>query len=163
MIDPITNNNFIMATISLLHLSARQPLRRLTHIPRYTSTPTRTFTRTALARLPRKNSQDKDSIDASPTEYSKSGTDADTAHKSSAFDPSTTDPAAEKKDAEVGSSIFSTLPLAPFFGEASADGSGVVALEKDAVVVVEQKKGEVDVEEKKKAANAYSLNEGKRT
>jgi len=60
----------------------------------------RAFTQTSLARYPRKDSQDKDSIDPSPTEYSKSGTDADSAHKSSAFDPSQTKPETEKNSSE---------------------------------------------------------------
>jgi len=89
-----------MAPTSLIRLATRQSLRRITQSPRYISTPVRTFTQTPLARYPRKDSQDKDSIDASATEYSKSGTDDSAAHKSSAFDPSDTDPQSEKDNAE---------------------------------------------------------------
>ncbi|KAL8666927.1 MAG: hypothetical protein Q9202_001167 [Teloschistes flavicans] len=50
---------------------------------------------------PRKDSQDKDSINTEATEYSKSGTDdASARHDDTAFDPSTTDPH-EQKD-QVG-------------------------------------------------------------
>jgi len=90
-----------MAPISLLRLSTRQCLSRISqkhHV--YTSTSVRTFTQTPLTRYPRKGSQDKDSIDRTATEYSKTGSDDSTAQMDAAFDPSNTDPQAEKNDSE---------------------------------------------------------------
>lgn len=47
--------------------------------------------------LPRKDSQDRESIDRESTEYSKSGTDDEAAGlNEAAFDPNTTEPGAEK-------------------------------------------------------------------
>jgi hypothetical protein len=100
----------------------------------------RAFTQTPLAQYPRKDSQDKDSIDATPTEYSKSGTDADSAHSSTAFDPSQTKPETEKNSSEVGF----TLPLAPFFGQSLEEGTE----ESNVMIEVE------DVEASRKAQKA---------
>lgn len=56
---------------------------------------------------PRKDSQDKDSINTEATEYSKSGTDdASAKQEEAAFDPSTTDPKEEKKVAGEGQVSF---------------------------------------------------------
>ncbi|CZS92801.1 uncharacterized protein RAG0_03305 [Rhynchosporium agropyri] len=61
------------------------------------------FSQSTIRAYPRKNSQDKDSIDTEATEYSKSGTDDGAARQNeAAFDPSTTDPAEEKKIAGEG-------------------------------------------------------------
>ncbi|PQE33726.1 hypothetical protein CJF32_00009107 [Rutstroemia sp. NJR-2017a WRK4] len=63
----------------------------------------RTLTRTPALLLPRKGAQDKDSIDRSPTEYTRSGTDDGAAsEQKAAFDPSTTSPEAEKEEAGKG-------------------------------------------------------------
>lgn len=60
----------------------------------------RQFSRLTWLALPRKDSQDRDSIDRESTEYSKSGTDDEAAGlDQAAFDPNTTEPGAEKKAA----------------------------------------------------------------
>ncbi len=60
-------------------------------------------TRTAW---PRKDSQDKDSINREATEYSKSGTDDSTAaQEEAAFDPNITSPDAEQKKAGEGMGV----------------------------------------------------------
>ncbi|KAJ8063097.1 hypothetical protein OCU04_008340 [Sclerotinia nivalis] len=64
---------------------------------------TRPFTSTPTPQIPRKDSQQKDSINTSPTEYSKSGTDDAAAGKqSAAFDPNITNPESEKDQAGKG-------------------------------------------------------------
>ncbi|KAF5870483.1 uncharacterized protein Bfra_009871 [Botrytis fragariae] len=69
------------------------------HIPNTT----RTFISTPISLLPRKDSQHKDSIDTTPTEYSKSGSDdAAAREESAAFDPSITSPESEKSEAGKG-------------------------------------------------------------
>lgn len=60
----------------------------------------RQFSRLTWLALPRKDSQDRDSIDRESAEYSKSGTDDEAAGlDQAAFDPNTTEPGAEKKAA----------------------------------------------------------------
>lgn len=60
----------------------------------------RHFSRLTWLALPRKDSQDRDSIDRESTEYSKSGTDDEAAGlDQAAFDPNTTEPGAEKNAA----------------------------------------------------------------
>jgi len=67
------------------------------------TTPYRTFTTTPSALLPRKGSQDRESIDTEPTEYSKSGTDSESAaQEEAAFDPNNTKPETEKDVAGQG-------------------------------------------------------------
>jgi hypothetical protein len=57
--------------------------------------------------LPRKGSQDKDSINTDATEYSKSGTDDDAAkNEQAAFDPSQTAPGEEKEKAGEGNEVW---------------------------------------------------------
>ncbi|KAF7890807.1 uncharacterized protein EAF01_010616 [Botrytis porri] len=64
---------------------------------------TRSFTNTPTLLLPRKDSQHKDSIDTTATEYSKSGSDDAAAREgSAAFDPSITSPESEKSEAGKG-------------------------------------------------------------
>ncbi|KAL8922419.1 MAG: hypothetical protein Q9172_003575 [Xanthocarpia lactea] len=68
------------------------------------STPTniRLLSQTPSLTYPRKDNQDKDSINREATEYSKSGTDdASALQEDTAFDPSVTEPG-EQKD-KVGS------------------------------------------------------------
>lgn len=61
----------------------------------------------SLLRLPRKDSQDKDSINTDATEYSKSGTDDDAArNEKAAFDPSQTAPGEEKDKAGEGNEVY---------------------------------------------------------
>ena len=63
----------------------------------------RPFHAAPATRFPRKDSQHKDSINTEATEYSKSGTDdAAARQEEAAFDPSQTDPGAEKQTAGEG-------------------------------------------------------------
>lgn len=63
----------------------------------------RPFSHSTGLAYPRKGSQDKDSIQAEATEYSKSGTDDEAARQeSAAFDPSKTSPEDEKNTAGEG-------------------------------------------------------------
>ena len=56
--------------------------------------------------MPRKESQDKDSIDTEATEYTKSGTDDEVARQAdAAFDSSITSPEAEKAKAGEGNQV----------------------------------------------------------
>jgi len=88
----------------ILSLTTRQYLR--TQAPRLIRTSpasVRPFSRTTATTYPRKGSEDKDSINTEATEYSKSGTDdASAKQEEAAFDPSTTDPNAEKNVAGEG-------------------------------------------------------------
>ena len=62
---------------------------------------------TRVASYPRKGSQDKDSIDREPNEYSKSGTDEETAEQEqAAFDPNITDPHKEQSKAGEGKKVI---------------------------------------------------------
>lgn len=57
----------------------------------------RMFSESMRVKLPRKDSQDKDSINTEATEYSKSGTDdASARHSDTAFDPDVTGPGEQK-------------------------------------------------------------------
>jgi len=92
-----------MAPLNLLRLSAR----RVTHQtrPLYPSLTLqiRPLHQTSLRGLPRKGSQDKDSIDTEATEYTKSGTDDEAAHQDeAAFDPNKTSPENMKEKAGEG-------------------------------------------------------------
>ncbi|KAI4225060.1 MAG: hypothetical protein L6R36_004187 [Xanthoria steineri] len=88
------------------HLSSTtcRPLVRTTFQRRTPSVPTfptplhsRPLSHTSSLRHPRKDSQDKDSINTEATEYSKSGTDdASARHEDTAFDPGVTDPGHQK-------------------------------------------------------------------
>ncbi|CAF9937411.1 MAG: hypothetical protein ALECFALPRED_007242 [Alectoria fallacina] len=63
----------------------------------------RQFSQTLSFALPRKDSQDKDSINTEATEYSKSATDDESARQEdAAFDPDITDPQQEKDKAGEG-------------------------------------------------------------
>jgi hypothetical protein len=90
-----------MSPTSILRLTARQslPLR-----PSPSSIRTlRPFSQTPLSRFPRKDSQDRESINTEATEYSKSGTDDGAAKQDgAAFDPNITDPKKEEKVAGEG-------------------------------------------------------------
>ncbi|KAI9673048.1 MAG: hypothetical protein M1817_003212 [Caeruleum heppii] len=87
---------------TLIRRPARLPLS-----PRPLSvSPLRPFSTTVPARLPRKDSQDKDSINTEATEYSKSGTDDQAAHEDqAAFDPNQTAPETEKQTADQESGV----------------------------------------------------------
>lgn len=70
----------------------------------------RNFSRLTWLALPRKDSQDRESIDRESTEYSKSGTDDEAAGlDQAAFDPNTTEPGAEKNAAGKVSNYTSTV------------------------------------------------------
>ncbi|KAF7941917.1 uncharacterized protein EAE97_006754 [Botrytis byssoidea] len=74
-----------------------------TLLSHHTPNTTRPFTNTPTSLLPRKDSQHKDSIDTTATEYSKSGSDdAAAREESAAFDPSITSPESEKSEAGKG-------------------------------------------------------------
>ncbi|OCK80922.1 hypothetical protein K432DRAFT_296693 [Lepidopterella palustris CBS 459.81] len=61
------------------------------------ATPCRPLHSTPGTFLPRKDTQDKDSLNPSSNEYSKSGSDDASASSDAAFDPSQTSPESEKK------------------------------------------------------------------
>jgi len=70
---------------------------------RVPQTSTRHFSQRCSSQYPRKDSQSKDSIDTTATEYSKSGTDDQSAqNEDAAFNPDITSPETEKKVAGKG-------------------------------------------------------------
>ncbi|KAI9847996.1 MAG: hypothetical protein M1838_000668 [Thelocarpon superellum] len=70
---------------------------------RATTSPQRGIHATSTVRWPRKDSQDKDSINTEATEYSKSSTDDQAAREGdAAFDPNRTDPQEELEKAGEG-------------------------------------------------------------
>ncbi|KAK6581343.1 hypothetical protein PZA11_006034 [Diplocarpon coronariae] len=92
-----------MSPNSILGAAARQCARhqRLTSKP--VPATSRMFSPSAIRGYPRKDSQDKESINTEATEYSKSGTDdAAARQEEAAYDPSTTDPQEERKIAGEG-------------------------------------------------------------
>ncbi|KAE8453439.1 hypothetical protein EG329_010300 [Mollisiaceae sp. DMI_Dod_QoI] len=93
-----------MSPTSILRLATRQCIR--TQAPRLirpSVSSIRPFSQILPATYPRKDSQDKDSINTEATEYSKSGTDDESARQEqAAFDGNTTDPGKEKDIAGEG-------------------------------------------------------------
>lgn len=76
-------------------LSAPRSLRKSPHLAR--------FSQSTRVNQPRKNSQDKDSIDTEANEYTKSGTDDGAARQEdAAFDPNLTKPDEEHSKAGEG-------------------------------------------------------------
>ncbi|TQN68426.1 hypothetical protein CSHISOI_07030 [Colletotrichum shisoi] len=67
-----------------------------------TPTATRAFTNAAARRYAYKDTQDRESLNPSGTEGTKSRRDSEVAHEKGAFDPSTTRPGAEKREADGG-------------------------------------------------------------
>ena len=68
--------------------------------------PLQCFSTKSLRLYPRKDSQDKDSINTEATEYSKSGTDDEAARREdAAFDPEITDPSQEMGKAGEGHQV----------------------------------------------------------
>ncbi|KAK6223643.1 hypothetical protein QIS74_03587 [Colletotrichum tabaci] len=63
---------------------------------------TRAFANAAARRYAYKDTQDRESLNPSGTEGTKSGRDSEVAHEKEAFDPSTTRPGAEKREADGG-------------------------------------------------------------
>ncbi|OHE90351.1 hypothetical protein CORC01_14353 [Colletotrichum orchidophilum] len=74
---------------------ARTPF-RATSIP-MTAT-RRTLTGSAARRLAYKDTQDRESLNPSSNEGTRTGRDSEVAHEKKAFDPSTTQPKGEKKE-----------------------------------------------------------------
>ncbi|KAL8643771.1 MAG: hypothetical protein Q9226_008134 [Calogaya cf. arnoldii] len=93
-----------MQRLSYLSTATCRPLLRASHKCRTPSVATsstplniRPLSQTTYFSYPRKDSQDKDSLQPEATEYSKSGTDdAAARQEDTAFDPGVTDPGAEK-------------------------------------------------------------------
>jgi len=96
---PITR----MAPLNMIRLMAERAVRQ----PAFpASIRLQRLHQTSLIRLPRIDSQDKDSINTEATEYSKSGTDDDAArNEKAAFDPSQTTPGEEKEKAGEGNEV----------------------------------------------------------
>jgi hypothetical protein len=69
----------------------------------------RPFTYSTRRNKSKENYMDKDSIDAEPSEYSKSGSDSGTASEQSAFDPDVTEPGQEKKNTEKSSKVCAAV------------------------------------------------------
>ena len=103
-------------TMQAIHRSIRPSpfYRPLLHPCHQRSTPSfpaavvggRSFHTTTRTAWSRKDSQDKDSINRESTEYSKSGTDDQTANEAdAAFDPNLTSPEAEEKKAGEGTAV----------------------------------------------------------
>ncbi|KAK1969361.1 hypothetical protein LZ32DRAFT_603531 [Colletotrichum eremochloae] len=67
------------------------------------ATRSRTFAGAAVRRLAYKDTQNRESLNPSGTEGTKTGRDSDVAHEDGAFDPSTTRPGSEKDEAGGGS------------------------------------------------------------
>ncbi|KAE9380232.1 hypothetical protein N431DRAFT_361686 [Stipitochalara longipes BDJ] len=112
-----------MPPISLLRLAVRQSL----HVRPFPSSirATRPFSHSPLSRFPRKDSQDRNSINTEATEYSKSGTDDGAAkQEEAAFDPDITDPAKEEERAGEGKGKGNPLDVSPANPEVSQQGGG---------------------------------------
>lgn len=99
-----------------------QATRQYGRLDRFPSPYQRSFSQIASSRLPRKGSQDRNSIDTEATEYSKSGTDDQAARQEdAAFDPSKTTPEEAKEKAGEGTGVrLLYIPyLPPFSGKDS--------------------------------------------
>ncbi|KAF2804642.1 uncharacterized protein BDZ99DRAFT_451766 [Mytilinidion resinicola] len=68
---------------------------------------------TPIRAFPRKDDQDRESLNPQSTEYSKSGSDDAAAGGEAAFDPSTTSPEAEKESGEKEAGKHSALNVSP--------------------------------------------------
>lgn len=85
----------------------------------------RSFSQTPFSRFPRKDSQDRTSINTEATEYSKSGTDDGAAkQEEAAFDPDITDPKKEETVAGEGQGSGNPLDVSPANPEVSKQGRG---------------------------------------
>lgn len=84
----------------------------------------RQFSQTLSFALPRKDSQDKDSINTEATEYSKSATDDEGARQEdAAFDPDITDPQEQKDKAGEGTGKGTVSISSPHAGWSSLGSS----------------------------------------
>ncbi|RDW75061.1 hypothetical protein BP6252_06203 [Coleophoma cylindrospora] len=112
--------NFVHLTTRSLRLRATVPKRAITSpiLPLQT----RTLFQSAILTYPRKDSQDRESINTDATEYTKSGTDDTAAHEvEAAFDPKLTSPEGEKKKAGEGNDQ-NPLEVSPANREVSKQG-----------------------------------------
>merc|ERR1711900_76662 len=98
------NHLLTMSPTSILRLTVRQTLRpQMLRASRPVAIRIQPFSQSTTRAYPRKDSQDKDSIDTEATESSTRGTDDGAARQEeAAFDPSTTDPQKEKDIAGKG-------------------------------------------------------------
>lgn len=77
----------------------------------------RHFSRVTWLGYPRKDSQDRESMNTDATEYSKSSTDDEAARQDeAAYDPGLTDPGAQKKKASENSGVSSHFESETKFG-----------------------------------------------
>lgn len=84
--------------------------------PRFHPYTRRPLSQTTRSQLPRKDSQDRNSINTEATEYTKSGTDDQAAQQEeAAFDPSKTSPEEQKAKAGEGNEVPILLQLLPVF------------------------------------------------
>lgn len=103
---PPSSTRFKMSSLTRFSRALRQShsLRQPALVSNTTSI--RHFTARSSALYPRKDSQDKDSMNTEATEYSKSGTDDEAARQEdAAFDPSKTSPESQKKKAGEGNEV----------------------------------------------------------
>ncbi|KAK1988116.1 hypothetical protein LZ30DRAFT_777128 [Colletotrichum cereale] len=84
----------------------------------------RTFAGAAARRHAYKDTQDRESLNPSATEGTKTGRDSDVAHEEGAFDPSTTRPAAEKDEAGGALDVSGANQAASKPQGDKADGDG---------------------------------------
>lgn len=89
-----------MAPIQLSRLAFRRTVNLGRPSSPWIQVQSRSITYTTPLTFPRKDSQDKDSINTEATENTKSGTDDQAASNQAAFDPSTTRPGQEKVESE---------------------------------------------------------------
>ncbi|KAK0103424.1 hypothetical protein ONS95_005448 [Cadophora gregata] len=96
-----------MSPTSILRIAAMQTLRpQVLRASRPVHIRIQPFSQSSIRAYPRKSSQDKDSIDTEPTEYTKSGTDDGAAAQAdAAYDPNVTDPQKEKDIAGEGNEV----------------------------------------------------------
>jgi len=93
------------STTRLLTRSLRLPTSSIYSSPSILST--RPFTSTTRTLYPRKDSQDKDSINRESNEYAKSGTDDQAAAQDdAAYNPNKTSPEDQKETAGVGNEVM---------------------------------------------------------
>ena len=93
----ITTGRLVFPSHTTIMFSLRSIARTPIALRTATRRPLSTSTRFSF---PRKDNQDKDSINTESTEYSKTGGDQQSAHSKAAFDPNTTDPDQQVNEAE---------------------------------------------------------------
>ncbi|PSS22282.1 hypothetical protein M430DRAFT_65476 [Amorphotheca resinae ATCC 22711] len=108
-----------MSGSNVLRLATRRCIRPRQHCSPSLTRPIRPFSQSSLGSYPRKDSQDKDSINTESTEYSKSGTDDATARQDTAFDPTKTDPEEQKNSGKGDENSGNPLDVSPANQEVS--------------------------------------------